>query len=37
MSKALYISDDTARTHLNNIYHKLGVNSKMQIIDMFGN
>jgi DNA-binding CsgD family transcriptional regulator len=37
ISKALYISDGTARTHLNNIYHKLGVNSKMQIIDMFGN
>jgi DNA-binding CsgD family transcriptional regulator len=35
IASALYISDSTARTHLNNIYHKLGVTSRMEILEMF--
>ena len=35
ISKALYISDSTARTHLNNIYRKLDVTLRMQILEMF--
>jgi DNA-binding CsgD family transcriptional regulator len=35
IAKALYISDSTARTHLNNIYHKLDITSRMQAIEMF--
>jgi DNA-binding CsgD family transcriptional regulator len=34
-AKALYISESTARTHFNSIYHKLGVTTRAEILEMF--
>lgn len=34
IAKALFISDNTVRSHLKNIYRKLGVSSKMELIDL---
>lgn len=35
ISKALFISDNTARTHIRNIYRKLGVHSREELIALF--
>ncbi|WP_180326626.1 response regulator transcription factor [Raoultibacter phocaeensis] len=34
ISKELYISDNTTRTHMKNIYRKLGVHSQQELIDL---
>lgn len=34
ISKALFISDNTTRTHMKNIYRKLGVHSQQELIDL---
>lgn len=35
VSKALYISDNTVRTHIRNIYRKLGVHSREELLLLF--
>ena len=35
ISKVLFISDNTARTHIRNIYRKLGVHSREELIALF--
>lgn len=37
ISKELFISDNTTRSHMRNIYRKLGVHGKQEIIDMLEN
>ncbi len=34
ISKALFISDSTVRTHLKSVYRKLGVSSKVELIEL---
>lgn len=34
ISKELFISDNTTRTHMKNVYRKLGVHSQQELIDM---
>ncbi|MEG0324307.1 MAG: helix-turn-helix transcriptional regulator, partial [Raoultibacter sp.] len=34
ISKALFISDNTTRTHMKNIYRKLDVHSQQELIDL---
>ena len=35
IAKTLFISDNTARTHIRNIYRKLGVSSREQLLSLF--
>ncbi|WP_417135401.1 LuxR C-terminal-related transcriptional regulator [Rubneribacter badeniensis] len=35
IAKSLFISDNTARTHIRNIYRKLGVSSREEVLSLF--
>ena len=35
IANALFISDNTARTHMHNIYRKLGINSREELLSFF--
>lgn len=37
IARALFVSDSTVRSHLKNIYRKMGVTSKMEVIELFQN
>ena len=34
ISKTLFISDNTARTHMRNIYRKLGIGSREELLSL---
>ncbi|MDR1185077.1 MAG: helix-turn-helix transcriptional regulator [Coriobacteriales bacterium] len=34
ISKTLYISDNTTRTHMKNIYRKMGIHSHQELLDI---
>lgn len=37
IAESLYISENTIKYHIKNIYQKLGINNKMELIKMFSN
>ena len=36
IAETLFISENTVRSHSKHIYHKLGVHSKQEVLDLLG-